>query len=110
MPRVTTAPSGSPALTLSSLDVALTISGIVNRPDGWPDTDAIRYWLELVVEIIGLGIPITLIAFAFVSGEPLESIIWIGIMGFVLGMIFMYGTTPQKFGLFPPRRQRPPRD
>ena len=92
------------------VDGVRTISGTMSRPHGWPDTDAIRARIERVVTIIGFGIPITLMSLAFFSGETLESIIWMGIMGFVLGMMFMYGTTPQKFGLFPPRRRKRPRD
>ncbi|MCV0402842.1 MAG: hypothetical protein K5924_03915 [Chloroflexi bacterium] len=82
----------------------------MRAPDGWPDTDAIRERIERVVTIIGFGIPITLMALTFFSGETLESVIWMGIMGFVLGMMFMYGTTPRKFGLFPPGRRKRRRD
>jgi FtsH-binding integral membrane protein len=74
--------------------------------DPWERTEHIRRWIERVVAWIALGIPVALVTAAILSGESRESIIWAGIMGFMLGMIFWYGTTPRRFGLFPPGRRR----
>lgn len=76
----------------------------------WPDTDAMRHWLRRVITIIGLGIPVAFVVLSILGGASRDEIIWNGIMGFVLGMIFMYGTAPQMFSLFPPGRRRRDRD
>lgn len=66
---------------------------------GGIDTDEVRHWIRIASEVLGIGIPVALVGIAIVTGESLESIIWIGIMGVVLGLIVMYGISPRSFSL-----------
>lgn len=72
----------------------------------WHDSDEVLFWLRRVITIIGFGFPVAFVVLSILSGLSRDETIWNGIMGFMLGMIFMYGTAPQMFSLFPPGRRR----
>lgn len=71
----------------------------------WTRSDEIQFWIRRIVAIIGFGMPVVAMVIAFLGGSSRDEILWTGIMFFILGMIFMYGTTPRSFSLFPPGRR-----